>query len=117
MKKITKKVIDEMDKKFRDHSYEMLDSDFAFAYHPRAMGLILEEWMNFIVEYAKDRGRDFFFATNEFQRPTVYFDATNAKDFEKNQKLHGKAQVKFWKDQGWKRVKPRKKITRFIKED
>ena len=116
MKKITKKVMDEMDKEFRDHSYATLDSDHAFAYHPRAMGLILEEWMNFIVEYAKDRGRDFFFATNEFQRPTVYFDSTNAKDWQEKQKLHGRDQVKFWKDQGFKKIKPRGKVSRFVKQ-
>ena len=116
MKKITKKVMDEMDKEFRDHSYATLDSDHAFAYHPRARGLILEEWMNFIVEYAKDRGRDFFFATNEFQRPTVYFDSTNAKDWQEKQKLHGRDQVKFWKDQGFKKIKPRGKVSRFVKQ-
>ena len=115
MKKITKRIIDEMDKQFRDYSYESLDNDHAVSYHPKAMGVILEDWMNFIVDYCKERGRDFFFATNEFQRPTVYFDATNAKDWQENQKLHGRDQVRFWKDQGEKRVKPKGKVNRFVK--
>jgi hypothetical protein len=106
-----------MDKEFRDYSYNSLDNDHAVAYHPKAMGVILEDWMNFIVDYCKERGRDFFFATNEFQRPTVYFDATNVEEWNKNQKLHGRDQVKFWKDQGWKRIKPKNKIDRFVKLD
>ena len=80
--KIPKRIVDQMDKKFRDHSYAMLDSDHAFAYHPRAMGFTLDEWMRFIEDYAQDKGRLYFFGLNEFQRPTVYVDATNAKDWQ-----------------------------------
>ena len=117
MKKISKSVLNKMDKEFRDYSFKSLDTEHAVAYHPKAMGLILEEWMNFIVDYCKERGRDFFFATNEYQRPTVYFDATNVKELKKLMNLHGRDQVRFWKDQGEKRVKLGKKITRFVREE
>ena len=118
IKKIPKRIVDQMDKKFRDHSYAMLDSDYAFAYHPRAMGFTLDEWMRFIEDYAQDKDRKYFWGLNEFERPTVFFDATNKKEWEKVMKLEGRAQVRFYEqEKGEKRVKPKNKITRFIKKD
>ena len=118
IKGIPQRIVDTMDKMFRDTSYELLDKDFAQAYHPRAMGLTLAEWISFIMDYAKERDRKYFFGYNEYQRPTVFFDVTNKKEWIKHQKLEGKAQVRFWEDnQGEKRTKPKNKINRFVKVD
>jgi hypothetical protein len=115
-KKIPKRIVDKMDKMFRDYSYNSLDSDYAFAYHPRAMGLTLDEWISFIEDYAIERDRKYFFAYNEYQRPTVFFDSSNQKEWEKNQKLSGREQVRFWETtKGEKRTKPKNKINRFVK--
>lgn len=117
-KDIPKRIVDKMDKMFRDTSYELLDKDFAQAYHPRAMGFTLEEWISFIQDYAIERDRKHFFGYNEYQRPTVFFDVTNKKEWIKHQKLEGKAQVRFWEDnQGEKRKKLKNKINRFVKVD
>jgi hypothetical protein len=115
--KIPKRIVDKMDKMFRDYSYESLDKDYAFAYHPRAMGLTLDEWMRFIEDYAQVKDRKYFWGLNEYQRPTVFFDATDKKEWDKVMKLEGNAQVRFYKqEKGEKRVKPRNKITRFVKQ-
>ena len=116
-KKIPKRIVDQMDKKFRDYSYKSLDSDYAFAYHPRAMGMTLDEWMRFIEDYAEEKDRKYFWGLNEYQRPTVFFDATDKKEWDKVMKLEGRAQVRFYEqEKGEKRVKPRNKITRFVKQ-
>ena len=54
-KGIPQRIVDEMDKEFRDSSYNMLDKVEATAYHPKAYGLTLEEWISFIEDYAKDQ--------------------------------------------------------------
>ena len=115
MKRISKKVAMQSDENMLNYHYQVLDKAHCISWH-RATGMFIEEWCNYLEKYAKERGRDFFFATNEFQRPTVYFDSTNAKDWQEKQKLHGRDQVKFWKDQGYKKIKPRGKVSRFVKQ-
>ena len=117
IKGIPQRIIDQMDKEFRDSSYNMLDNQEATAYHPKAYGLTLEEWFSFIEDYAKEKDRKYFYGLNNLQRPTVFWDATNKQEWEKKQKLIGNQQVKFWADQGYKRIKPRGKINRFEKID
>lgn len=116
-KGIPQRIVDEMDKEFRDSSYNMLDKVEATAYHPKAYGLTLEEWISFIEDYAKEKDRKYFFGLNNLQRPTVFWDATNKQEWDKKQKLVGNQQVKFWADQGYKRIKPKGKINRFEKID
>ena len=116
MTKITKKIIDEMDREFKDYSYQSLDVSYCVAYHPKALGMTIREWMIFIEEYCKERDRDFFFATNEYQKPTVYFDATNEEEWRKVQKLATDEQIKFWDSEGWSMKKVIGKENRFKKK-
>ena len=69
-----------------------------------------------VKEYCKERDRDFFFATNEYQKPTVYFDATNEEEWRKVQKLATDEQIKFWDSEGWSMKKVKGKENRFKKK-
>ena len=51
------------------------------------------------------------------KREMTKYRKDKKEEWEKVMKLDGKAQVKFWEDKGEKRVKPKNKITRFIKKD
>ena len=105
-----------MDSEFKDYSYKSLDHSFCVAYSPKAMGITIREWMIYIEEYCKEREREFFFATNEYEKPTVYFDATNEADWRKFQKLAFDEQIKFWDSEGWSLHKVQGKENRFKKK-
>jgi|TARA_R100001510_G_C7488732_1_gene97501 hypothetical protein len=45
--------------------------------------MMVEEWCNYLDKYAKNRGRDYFFAINEWNVPCCFFDATNEKEWSK----------------------------------
>ena len=79
-KRISKKVAMQSDENMLNYHYQCLDKAHCISWH-RATGMFIEEWCNYLEKYAKDRGRDLFFATNEWNVPCCYFDATNEKDW------------------------------------
>ena len=51
------------DENMLNYHYQQLDKTYCLSWH-RATGLMIEEWCNYLEEYATARGRDLFFSTN-----------------------------------------------------
>ena len=87
MKKLTKKDAMKSDQLLLDYHYQCLDKEYCVAWH-RGTGMLIEEWCNYLTTYARSRGRDLFFATNEWGSPCCFFNATNEKEWKKYCKQH-----------------------------
>ena len=79
-KRISKKVAMQSDENMLNYHYQQLDKAHCISWH-RATGMFVEDWCNYLEKYAKARGRGLFFATNEWNVPCCYFDATNEKEW------------------------------------
>ena len=83
MKKLTKKIIRDKDFYLTNvMTNDDLDNEVAVAWHP-ALGMLVGEWMNIMINYAITRDRKLFFGVNSFGMPSCFFDASNKRELAK----------------------------------
>ena len=95
LRPLTKKDAMKSNENMLNYQYQVLDKCYCLAWH-RATGMLVEEWCNFLEKYAKERGRDLFFAINEWDAPCCFFDATNEKDWKKWMIANRRWAKKWW---------------------
>tara|TARA_R110000823_G_scaffold81625_1_gene185626 strand:+ start:1566 stop:1898 length:333 start_codon:yes stop_codon:yes gene_type:complete len=94
MKKLTKKIITKVNKELMNLNFDQFENEVIVGWHKGA-GLTVEEWMLYLHQYSKERGRKLFFALTDWGNPAVYFDATNGDEWEKMIKEKGKKKKRF----------------------
>ena len=59
MKRLTKKIKEESNKLLKMKRWEVMDKDYAVAWHPLT-GLTVDKWEEEIIKYCEDRNRPYF---------------------------------------------------------
>ena len=94
MKKLSKKILTKLNKELMNLNFDKFEGEHIMSWH-KGTGLTVEEWMQYLVQYGRERKRDLFFALTEWGNPAVYFDATNGDEWEKMIKEKGKKKKRF----------------------
>ena len=97
MKKLSKKIITKLNKELMSLNFDKFEDEYCIGWH-KGTGLTVDEWMLYLHQYARERGRNLFFALTEWGNPAVYFDATNGKEWEKMIKEKGKKKKRILED-------------------
>ena len=93
MKKLNKKIKQESNKLLKMKRWEVMDKDYAVAWHPLT-GLTVDKWEEEIIKYCEDRNRPYFFGKNNWNMPVCIFDHMSESEWEEKMKLEVTKQKK-----------------------
>ena len=110
-KELTRKVIEQANRQLLDIDFDKMDNDMAIGWH-KATGLKVEEWMKYLFKYGKERRRKLFFALSPYGNPTVYFDASDEKEWEEVMKMKANEKIRFLEEEGYHHDKEKNTFTR-----